>query len=263
MSAQPKFIDPLPEVPVLLKSRPNWVRWKLEVVSGKPTKVPYQVNGRKASSTDPSTWMDYHTVVTGAIINHEQGVGFAVSDGIIGVDIDGCYNPKTHKLCEWANPILEELDAYTEISPSGTGIRIWLRGALPAGDRMFKLNPAIGIGSKVQVEIFDRAKYFTVTGNTYYEDAGVVEEHDLTAVYQMLHELREKHPAPSKKGSEGTESASPVQIEKLAQFATNKHDIFMKGAITSREPFIIQNGLGDSNTHHSRKPIWPSAPCSR
>ena len=95
MSAQPKFIDPLPEVPVLLKSRPNWVRWKLEVVSGKPTKVPYQVNGRKASSTDPSTWTDYLTAVTGATINSEQGIGFVVDGGIIGFDLDNCRNPKT------------------------------------------------------------------------------------------------------------------------------------------------------------------------
>src|SRR5260370_34514392 len=45
-----EFIDPLPEVPTFLKTIPNWIRWRLETGdNGKPTKVPYRVDGRKAA----------------------------------------------------------------------------------------------------------------------------------------------------------------------------------------------------------------------
>ena len=44
-----QFIDPLPMLPASLKALRQWVRWRLEDVHGRPTKVPYQVNGAKAS----------------------------------------------------------------------------------------------------------------------------------------------------------------------------------------------------------------------
>src|SRR5258708_35380898 len=138
------FIDPLPDVPAFLKGLRQWVRWKLEVVNGKPTKVPYRVDGRKASSTDSNTWSDYQTAVTGAIINNEQGIGFVVDGGIIGLDFDNCRDPKTREVKQWALDIINELDAYTEVTPSGTGLRVWAQGLMAGKDKVCNLDPAIG-----------------------------------------------------------------------------------------------------------------------
>src|SRR5215472_8598926 len=44
-TAHAKKTDPLPLLPAELKAKPNWVRWKLETVNGRLTKVPYQANG--------------------------------------------------------------------------------------------------------------------------------------------------------------------------------------------------------------------------
>ena len=38
-------------------------------------------------------------------------------------DVDGCVHDG--KLDEWAQEIVDELDSYTELSPSGTGIHIF------------------------------------------------------------------------------------------------------------------------------------------
>ena len=43
-------------IPSELTVRPRWVLWRRETVKGRLTKVPYQRNGRRASSTDPRTW---------------------------------------------------------------------------------------------------------------------------------------------------------------------------------------------------------------
>src|SRR5438128_970340 len=67
------FVDPLPEVPVSMKTARQWVRWKLEPGSnGKPTKVPYRTDGKsKASSTNPNDWGDYQAAVTGKTNSNE------------------------------------------------------------------------------------------------------------------------------------------------------------------------------------------------
>ena len=47
-------------VPDSLAELDQWTVWKYEQHDdGKPTKVPYQINGNRASSTDPKTWCSF------------------------------------------------------------------------------------------------------------------------------------------------------------------------------------------------------------
>ena len=89
-------------VPAELKAKPNWVRWKLEQVNERLTKVPYQINGSKASSTNPVTWNTYEAVIAGAAIDETQGVGVVTDDTFSGFDLDGCRNPANGEITEWA-----------------------------------------------------------------------------------------------------------------------------------------------------------------
>jgi putative DNA primase/helicase len=239
------FVDPLPEVPAVMKEKSQWVRWKLEPgANGKPTKIPYQINGAKASSTNPNTWTDYRTAVEGVKINGSGGVGFVVTSGIVGFDLDGCRDPKTGNVAEWADRIIELLDSYTEITPSLTGLRVWVRGEAVGKDHVFNLNPAVGYGDKVKIEVFHEARYFTVTGDSYYEDAGDVETRNLVAAYKLLHDIREQYPAPSNTGDVKADAGEPTKIELLGTFGTSKYDIFTKGEIESQSPFVISNRVG-------------------
>ncbi len=78
---------------------------------------------------------------------------FTPEDGLCGVDLDGCLDPETGEIEPWAQEIIEELDSYTEVSPSGTGVHILVKGELPAGRNR-----------KGRFEAYDRGRYFTVTG---------------------------------------------------------------------------------------------------
>lgn len=237
-------VDPLPDVPASLKNASNWVRWKLESVNNKMTKVPYQVDGHKASSTNPQTWADYQIAVAGATIDGTQGVGFVVNGDIYGFDLDGCRNPQTGEVQDWAEKIVDALDSYTEITPSQTGLRVLVRGELAEKfTHVFNLDPAVGYGDKVKIEIYNRDRYFTVTGNSYFQEMVEVETRDLTAAYQLCHNIRTKH-APPQKESKAAGGGSSVQVEKVGFFDTNKYDIFMGGTIESQSPFVISNGNG-------------------
>ena len=240
-------LDPLPDVPAVMKAQRQWVRWRLETVKGKLTKVPYQVNGAKASSTDSSTWADYRTAVTGATINASGGVGFVVAGEIVGFDLDGCYDAQTNTIAPWADKIVDALDSYTEITPSETGLRVWVRGVLPGKDKVFHLNPAIGYGSKVQVEVFTEKKYFTVTGETFGTTNPDVQERDLSAVYQMLHDLRAQNPAPVNQKAVSTDAGEGTAIEYApgTTFKTDKYTIFKRGRIVEgASEFKITDGVG-------------------
>ena len=105
---------------------------------GRPTKILYNPKtGNKASSTNPKTWADFDFAALAFEQHDYSGLGFVFTKegGIVGVDIDHCIDPDTGALNKTAAAILEKLPpTYIEISPSGTGLHIFLRGAMPEGD---------------------------------------------------------------------------------------------------------------------------------
>jgi AAA domain-containing protein/primase/DNA polymerase family protein len=134
----------------------QWLCWRIEERDGKPTKVPYNpLTGFLASSTNSETWAGYSEAVKACKEHGYDGIGFVFTpeDNLCGVDLDGCLNPESGEIESWAQEIIEELDSYTEISPSGRGIHILLRGSLPAGRNR-----------KGRFEAYDRGRYFTITG---------------------------------------------------------------------------------------------------
>jgi AAA domain-containing protein/primase/DNA polymerase family protein len=142
----------LPNIPAELLALPRWVARGVD-------KKPYTAPGRLASSTDPSTWLTFDQARALAASEGLAGVGFVFNgDGITGVDLDHCRNAETGEVQPWALRLVERLASYTEISPSGEGLHIFVRASLTGPGR--KKKGAEG-GA---IEVYDRARYFTVTG---------------------------------------------------------------------------------------------------
>lgn len=145
-------------IPQGLKDRDSWVCWRVETRDGDPTKVPVCPNtGSRASSTDDSTWSDFETALeahTGDKIR-TAGLGFMFSPTgpFVGVDLDKCRDPESGEFDEWAQETLDELDTFSEVSPSGTGAHAIGKGDLPDGGNR-----------KGDVEMYEEARFFTVTG---------------------------------------------------------------------------------------------------
>jgi hypothetical protein len=146
----------------------QWVCWRSEERDGKPTKIPYSpITGRRASSTDPDTWGDYPEAVRACRKRGYDGIGFVFTedDPFCGVDLDRCLNTATGEIEPWAREIIEELHSYTEVSPSGTGVHILLSAVLPEGRNR-----------KNRIEIYDRSRYFTVSGRHLEGTPRTIEE---------------------------------------------------------------------------------------
>ncbi len=149
----------LDNIPEEMRQRPQWVMWKLEKRNGKPTKAPYIAGGvGRASSTDLMTWRTFEAAVQALKSGRYDGVGFVFcsADPFVGVDLDGCRDPETGEIAEWAQEII---DSFTDVvlleaSPSGRGVHIITRGTCRDG-----------INTKA-VEVYGQDRYFTVTGAT-------------------------------------------------------------------------------------------------
>ncbi len=104
----------------------QWVAWEYSRDKKKKTPInPH--NWMSASPTDSSTWGSYDEAV--AASDREQvGFVFSESDPFVGVDLDGCIDLETGEVAPWADEIVKALDSYTELSPSGTGLKIWAKG---------------------------------------------------------------------------------------------------------------------------------------
>lgn len=139
-------------LPGELTSRPRWVRWKARERRGRTTKVPLTVFGSAASVTDPRTWTTYEKARAGGV-----QVGIVLGDGLGCIDLDHCVTDGV--VAPWARGVIAQhrADAYlVELSPSGTGVHIFL----PMGEA-----PGRKIrDGEVQMEIYSRARFMTVTG---------------------------------------------------------------------------------------------------
>lgn len=172
-------------VPQQLKELDQWVAYRLEPKPGaaKLTKVPYNpVWGYGASSVKPDTWLP-HDVVMSTNTHLYSGPGFmlSITDGFICIDLDCPFvredgseitmdSPEEFAAAQrvWEShlQIVAFIDSYTEWSPSGRGLHIWLIGKLPenCGNRIGK------------IEIYEHSRFITMTGNVFNGHDRPIEE---------------------------------------------------------------------------------------
>ena len=169
-------------IPEELRKRHQWVLWRSEERDGKATKVPYQPNGKHASTTRAGTWSSF-TAVWLKFSEHPgdwSGIGFvfAADDPYIGIDLDLCMTPDRSFLADWAEDALEHVPSYAEVSPSGRGIKILARADYGGRGRTF--TDLVSIGEPVpdkraELCIYGRGRYFAITGDVYEDHDKIVD----------------------------------------------------------------------------------------
>jgi len=151
-------------VPACLRNRPQWVCWRYVERDGKATKCPLNPNDASkltmADATDPATWSTFETAVD-VWQRHKPiaGVGFVFTpdDPYCGIDLDNCIDTDSGQPKPWARELIEALASYTEVSPSRHGVKIFAQANKP-GVRCRKTY------HDGEIEIYDRSRFFTVTG---------------------------------------------------------------------------------------------------
>ena len=154
-------------VPSDLRRLPGWLCWRYERVegSGKALKVPYYASGgrrygRQGDARDRNALVSFDRAVERAAARGMDGIGLAMLPdwGITALDFDACVDANGH-----VPEDLERLlaDTYAEYSPSGKGVRAFVKGDL--GDRKSRAMP-----ERYGVETFTGSGFVTVTGKPLY-----------------------------------------------------------------------------------------------
>ncbi|MBR2207764.1 MAG: hypothetical protein IJ859_03050 [Synergistaceae bacterium] len=158
-------------------------------------KIPKNpVTGSNAMANEEDTWGTYDDALAGLKKFNFNGIGFQfglplndedalTTERITGIDLDhviradGSVEP-------FALEIIEQIDSYTEISPSGTGIHILCKAKMPDLGRkkyvFITSNP-----TKFIIEVYNYVHYFTVTGNIFGQAKEIASRtEELKALYE-------------------------------------------------------------------------------
>ncbi len=185
-------------IPPELRAWQHWVVWRWVEREGKRTKPPFNARtGAVARWSSQEAWLSFETVL--AVAGRYDGIGVVLTgeEGVCGVDLDRCLDPDTGALAPWAAAIVSRLNSYTEVTPSGGGLRIWIKGQLPPGGRR-----------KGQIELYDRDRYFTVTGQHWGGTPAGLERRpsELAALHAEMFPPEPERPA-------GKRVAAPVSLD--------------------------------------------------
>lgn len=218
-------------IPLDLKNRSQWILFKFAMVDGKLKKYPFTVlnrmKGWKLDENQSNFEIAYRTFNNNS---DYAGIGFVVTknDPLTCIDFDHVYNPTTE---EWNQQALEEvkkLNSYTEFSPSGTGVHVFVKGnTTKPGTRREQSD---GTGR----EMYSDLHYMTVTGNHVPGTPLEINE-----AQEAINELYEKW-FPEKLGV-STKRKAPVNNFKrcdIPQSVTNNPNSPLKGLHPTKDEVI-------------------------
>lgn len=155
-------------IPQELKTQGLWCCWKLTSKG----KLPFDIKtGSMAKSNDKTTFSTFTETlkVLNKYLGYDKegkqtgGLGIGVFNGFCAIDIDKCRDSKTGEITEMAKDIIDFCDSYTEISPSGTGIRIIFKT-----DTQLDKSTHYIKNSKIGLEIYiseQTKRFVTITGD--------------------------------------------------------------------------------------------------
>jgi hypothetical protein len=160
-------------IPDEMRAFNQWVVWRYEDRDAdKPTKVPYSPKtNRLASVTDPLSWATYDEACAAMATNWYAGIGFVLTDADPYTFIDLDDTKGDQAALDRQMRVYNEFDSYAELSPSGNGLHIIVKGRVPSGRR------------RSYIEVYSSQRYMTMTGNVY-RGAPINEYNELL---QVLH----------------------------------------------------------------------------
>ena len=150
-------------LPAELREHGLFCCWRYETRGTRATKVPYNPKtGGRAQSTNRAAFAPLAVALPAS--DRYDGVGVGVFDSLGAIDIDHCIN-EGGEISALALDVMSAMSAYTEYSPSGTGLRILFKAS---GFRYDKARYYIN-NQNAGLEVYIAGctnKYVTVTGST-------------------------------------------------------------------------------------------------
>jgi putative DNA primase/helicase len=239
-------------VPGAMRDLPRWLGWNWAIndKGDKWTKPPWDIRrDRKGKSTDSETWCDFDTALAAANAGYVDGIGFALGDGFCGADFDSCRDRSTGVITPDVLAYVCRLNTYGEVSPSCEGIKLILRGTLPKGRR-----------ARGNVEVYDRGRYFTITGHRL--DGCPPELAENNAALSALHrELIEAPQTVNESKRESRMSDRELAVAALSGLSASRADTYYDWLLVGMALHSADSGLLDAWDSWSQRSAKYAAGC--
>lgn len=194
-----------------MAARDQWIVWKPTETGGKVPRAPWNNPGspdRYIDHTDPDPWVSYSEAVEWVAANPEYGLGFVLKerDPFTLIDFDKARDTDTGGVHPTVRDVLLRAGSYADVSVSGTGIHVMVRGSLPDGLRSITKSPLQEDSDfpEASIEVYSAGQFVAMAGARL---AGTpVECRD---GQPLLEDLMEEYGAPAEE-SKGSKSPLPT-----------------------------------------------------
>jgi putative DNA primase/helicase len=213
-------LDVRPEnIPLALRNIPRWIRWSVgrQKDGGRYDKIPIDKNGYASNAHDPKNWNDFESVLKQIEGTEKTGIALDLNGAplevgklkglhLIGGDLDLCVESYIEggpiNVTAKAKKILQLLDTYHEVSPSGTGIRFYF-----ACDQVPRNRNENG------AEIYHSGRFLTMTGHGYGE-VQIINSGKLDELMHLMFPEKCKEGGPqNKKITHRTTALTPAETK--------------------------------------------------
>jgi hypothetical protein len=253
MKPPPVIIPPaFDQTPAELQALVQWLGWKWEQRQNKKgewewTKPPHNARtGKLGKSNDQTTWSTFAQAVKAVQRNGFVGIGFCLTGTeYVGLDLDGCRDPATGEIEPWAQRTVNELASYTELSPTGTGLRIIVRGQLPPGHKHWRFDYKDRKHHGTEMYDTNSPRYLTMTGVHLNGNAPIMlRTRRLARLYDRL--VEEFYPQESSAG----ETPKPPALASASATLTDD-ELLAKAMAAKNGPKFKQLWDGDTSGYKS------------
>lgn len=132
----PQLLNPRPDdFPAALKADKRWApcHFAFDPRRGKYDKLPL---GGKLTVNEPDRWWQFDAAraVQAGQSRRYQGMCYVLTGhrGLVSIDLDNCVDGG--QLVQWAAEVVQQAGSYAEISPSGTGVHVFVLADLDQAD---------------------------------------------------------------------------------------------------------------------------------
>jgi len=263
-----------------LASARRWVAWRTELRGGRATKVPIRPSdGLPARTTVPADWVSRAEAERRVAMlpdgSGPKGIGVVLGvwpehDALRlgGVDLDRCRDPATGSLADWAREVIEMLDTYAEVSPSGTGVKAFFRlapdaidalrdaGLLPAEahGRSFKL-PGEG-DHPPAIEAHLGGRYYAVTDGRLPDAPAELREVPTVTLATLLREIGPRFAGNRAAARDESRSAVAFRIARQVKARGGGYEDFVAACEADPEAGAWLREKGFANGGREARRAW-------
>ena len=233
-------MDNYQDVPAELRAIPHWVAWKPDRHDPR-RKVPMGASGRNTDWSKSSQWLTFEDAVARAE-KFSAGIGFVPAGEDIGlVDLDSCVRIDSEgslEMAPWAQEWVDAFASYTEISPSGTGLRIVARGAKGFGNTGRHIDGLEPMSDQKApaIEAANKGKFFAITGDWLVGTPETIE--DRLDVWKRLKAFLDRTEQPKardrsgKPTGGGVPSLAPMSARAIDEMPLPEIDFVVPGIVS-------------------------------